>query len=257
MLKDELAQRQAANPSYSARAFARDIGLSPAHLSQIFHGVRGLSSPLAAKVSAQMGWNLARQRLFVRSASLSRVASAQEGLAADEQRELALSMPIKAIKEDHFRAISDWYHFALLELTKLSRFIFNEATLSSKLKISPQDAASALARLKRLGLLAFQNGQWVSTVSDYKVDEIPSAAIRRFHRQMLSKASSALDHQAVTDRYFSGTCLAFPKRRLPDAVKLIEEFQRQLLRLADGDELDSVYHFAIQAFRLDSPSDNA
>ena len=43
ILKKELTQRQSNNPAYSLRAFARFLEISPATLSQIISGKRGVS----------------------------------------------------------------------------------------------------------------------------------------------------------------------------------------------------------------------
>ena len=49
-LAKELKERQLRNPGYSLRSFARDLGLSPAALSQVMSGKRHFSKGNAEKV---------------------------------------------------------------------------------------------------------------------------------------------------------------------------------------------------------------
>lgn len=54
---------------------------------------------------------------------------------------------------DTCSVISDWYHYAILELTYVSGFKANPNWIVKKLSITVEESKSAVERLKRLGLL--------------------------------------------------------------------------------------------------------
>jgi transcriptional regulator with XRE-family HTH domain len=64
-LSNELRSRQLANKSYSLRAFARDIGISPASLSLTLKGNLGLSVKTAKKVAEEIGLSKNQKDFFV------------------------------------------------------------------------------------------------------------------------------------------------------------------------------------------------
>ena len=51
ILREELAARTETNPQYSLRAFARDLGIGSARLSEVLNGNTGLSRPAAEPLS--------------------------------------------------------------------------------------------------------------------------------------------------------------------------------------------------------------
>jgi transcriptional regulator with XRE-family HTH domain len=58
-LRQELERRQAANHRYSLRAFARDLGVDHASLSQILRGRRALTFATAERFGGRFGWTAA------------------------------------------------------------------------------------------------------------------------------------------------------------------------------------------------------
>ncbi len=57
ILKQELSKRQKNNPSYSLRAFGRDIELAPSKLSEIISGKQGMSQASGKKVVEKLRLN--------------------------------------------------------------------------------------------------------------------------------------------------------------------------------------------------------
>jgi uncharacterized protein (TIGR02147 family) len=55
LIKAEFARRRGLNSFYSLRTFAKDLGLTPMHLSYLFRGKRGLSKLNALAVAKGIG----------------------------------------------------------------------------------------------------------------------------------------------------------------------------------------------------------
>lgn len=54
-LKEVLAQRKEKNPSYSLRAFARHLSMSPSFLCEVASGRKGLSRERAEQLRVKLG----------------------------------------------------------------------------------------------------------------------------------------------------------------------------------------------------------
>src|SRR5690606_17848684 len=124
-LAGELARRAKANPKYSLRAFARDMGGSQSLLSQMFAGGRAMTE--------EFNRNLLRDfKLSQKDRDILAM-----GLPSDTTRE-----PSK-ISLEQFAVISDWVHFAVLSLLDVTDLQYNAAWIAKRLNISEKKAKSA------------------------------------------------------------------------------------------------------------------
>lgn len=149
--------------------------------------------------------------------------------------------------------ISDWHHFAILELTTLKQFKKSNKWIGQQLGISEKVVAAAVQRLIKVGLLEEKNNTLVATTADsFTTSDIPSKSIKEFHEQILNKAKEAQHLQSVEDREITTLTLGVKKSDLPKAKKMIREFKKlitkELCLLVD--DKDAVYALGIQFFEL-------
>lgn len=253
LLQQELLDRKRLNPRYSSRAMARDLGLSAAFYSQLMSGKRSLSVESAELIARRLNWTAKKRKAFLLLAQIERTKSPE--LKSSLAREYRNSkVPVRErsgfrrLKLDAFNLISEWYHYALLELTELAGFQADADWIAQKLEIPVEAAKAAIDRLIRLGLLSTS---WAKLESDYRIGDIPSEAIRNFHRQMLHLATRALDKQPPEERDFSGCTVALDPQKLPQIRELIRNFQKELMELTAEGEKTAVYQMSMQLFRLD------
>ncbi|MCM2277682.1 MAG: DUF4423 domain-containing protein [Oligoflexia bacterium] len=258
VLRNELASRCGRNPKYSLRSFARDVGLSPSRLSHVLKGDFGLSREAALAVSRRLGWSANECESF---ADLVDAQHARGKL----KRELA-QKKLEARKESYqdlsaefYRVIADWYHFAILELTKTAQFKSDSASsrperVARALGISVHEAAAAIERLKRLKLLTQKKDGALAAIGDFSANPagIPSEAIRKSHKQILAKAIDAVDFQGVEERDLSSMILALDEKDLGEAKRMLKEFRRSFDRRfsAPRRQTNRVYCLGMQFFRL-------
>lgn len=162
-----------------------------------------------------------------------------------------------ALNLDIFAAIADWYHWAILSLTKVPDFQADPDWLRERLgpDVDKKTIREALDRLLKLGILVrHPDGRYEQQDlegSPYLVDnQIPSAAIRQYHSQMIAKAQEAVEKQSMSERQLRGTTLAFRKEDMPLVAEIIAEAHRQVSALAARSGADEVYQFNTQFFRL-------
>jgi len=259
ILKKRLEERCRANPRYSLRAFARDLKISPSRLSEILRGKQGLSKQYSEQIAHRLGLNESESHLFTSMVTLTDARSKKERTLAQtlltqlEESELQ----VNAIREDTFRIIEDWYHYAIIELVQMPSFKNSAVWISRKLGITLYEVDAALARLKRVGLLEEVEGKLVATQRGYTTtDEIPSESIRKFNLQILEKASNAITTQTIHEREIGTLTIGIDERDLPEYKQLIKNFRRSVNQIAmaraqsAGSKVKQVYCLAVQFFRL-------
>ncbi|HEX4922684.1 MAG TPA: DUF4423 domain-containing protein [Bdellovibrionales bacterium] len=253
LIRNELLQRIKANPSYSSRAMARDLGLSSAFFSQVMTGKKNLSEAKGIAVADRLRFNPQTSRLFLNLIRYvgSKDPRHKERILAD----LSSASPERAeyfdLKIDMFRIVSDWYHFAIVELTAVQSFKNDARWIAERLGITKLEAEAAIDRLLRVGLLKETKGRLEKTKAFYKAGDVPSEAVRSFHRQALARAVDALENRPFEERDFSCATMAVSASKLPKAKEMIRNFQKEMLSFFEQGTKQAVYHLSIQFHRAD------
>jgi uncharacterized protein (TIGR02147 family) len=254
-LSKEFEIRASKNSNYSLRAFARDLDLSPASLSQILNNKKGLSVQKAEKIASKLGLNSKEAELFLLSTKSKCSRSLKERSSADQSLNFLLRGETVQLDPLEFELAHNWYHMAILELIELKDCEHSEEWFSKKLNLNIKIVRKALDRLEKLGHLKFENGIYEardeSTETSY---DIPSLAIKKYHEEMLDKAKSSLYHDDVEQREFLSMTLAFSKEETKEAKRAIRDFQKKFAKefSQKNKKCDSVYQLGVQFFRLDS-----
>jgi transcriptional regulator with XRE-family HTH domain len=235
ILRDELLRRKQANPSYSLRAFSRQLNMSPAQLSQIISGKRPLSAKKAYRIAESLNFSPTEKSLLVES-------TIPIGASSGDQE------PIE-IRDEEFQLVSDWYHFAILSLTELPHHKADPRWIARQLGVTPQEAADALARLVRLKIVEVKKGKMTQIMKPIRTTtDVSSSAIRRYHLQNLENSKEKLGTVPVEKREYSAITMAVSTKNLPKAKRLITEFKRKLADIMENGSKDAVYTLAVQLF---------
>jgi uncharacterized protein (TIGR02147 family) len=251
LLLEEFERRKVRNTSYSLRAFAKSLGISPAALSQTLAGKRVLGIRNARKIISRLSLAPREAQEFAHN------------LFPSSESNTRKLYSYKPLADDVFRTISDWYHYAILSLGEIHGSSSNPKWIAERLGIPQTTAEKALERLERLNLITLhkvgrsrkakafrQTGESITTHND-----IPSAAIRSHHLQQLEKARDALIDIDVIQREFGSATIAIQKKDLSkakeDIRKFREEFAEKFSIKNDAPEADRVYALNVQFFPLD------
>lgn len=239
LLLEELVDRKSRNTSYSLRAFARDLGVSTTTLSDVLAFKRHLSKKNALRVA---------DRLALSPAQIQSVISEIEGREfsfAGEDAEYV------QLREDTFATISEWYYFAILNLAKIPNNRADEVWIAERLGLSPVVVRSALARLERLNLITFRNGRLKRTGQSLSsTHDVPSSALRKFHKQNLERATYSIDHDSIDRRFINSVTMAIDPAQLEEAKAMIVRFRERMAALLEKGKPQEVYTLAIQLFPL-------
>jgi len=245
-------QRYAKNPSYSYRAFARDIGVSRSQLSEILKGRCGLSFTSSKKVAEKLKMTdeelayffALSERQFARNNS--KKGRAENHIATAVHRSNTVTIDL-----DSFRVISDWHHFAILELSLLDSFKFDIEWMAQKLGCEVAKIEEAVERLVRMGMAKIEDGRFQTSDAMHVGDQRSSIAIQQFHRQVLDKAVVAIEDQTFDQRYLSSFFIALQEEEVPKAKKMITDFLDKFASTFDGTAgKTQLYSLGLQFFDL-------
>lgn len=257
ILQKELTSRCEQNPRYSLRAFARDLQLSPSRLSEILNKKQGLSRKAASKIAGILGYGEKEAQNFCDLVSVHHARSPKERESAHlrllkSSFEKQQDDEVYHLQLDAFKIISDWYHLGILELLKSKGFKSDPKWIARRLGIPLIQVELAIERLLRVKLLKKQDGAFVAVQEDGWVPGgIPSASIRKFHRQVLEKAIQAMSMQPVQERYFSTRFLTLDRADLPEAFEAIQKFQHRFCDQIQGDKpRELLYCISMQLFKI-------
>jgi uncharacterized protein (TIGR02147 family) len=254
ILKIELADRIALNPAYSLRAMAKQVKLSPSMLSALLTGKKYISAERAFSIAKALKFDKKKNEYFVTLVQLETVKSEElKNSLIEKLLVLAPQDKSRTLDLDVFRVISDWYHLSMLELTHVDDFSLNPATAAQALGISKMEAEVAIERLLRLELLEKDSKGRLGKAENLilATSPIPNQALRKYHEQMLKKASESLETQTPDQKFVGSETFAFDEKHLKKATEIIEECFTKIINLAGSKKnKKQVYHLGIQMFRL-------
>jgi uncharacterized protein (TIGR02147 family) len=260
-LDDSFAFRQARNPRYSLRAFAKLVGHStPNFLRLIIEGHLNLNSDTLAATAKALGLSGGARDYFE---SLVWFNQARDHESKNRYFEKLLETEryqgIKVLGASQFRYFSQWYHPVVRELAARSDFDGTPAYICKRIfpRLAPKQAKASLALLIELGLIErnaaggfLQKDTLVATAP-----EVASLALMNFHRAMLNVSQEALRHFNSSERDFRCLTLALSEDEFKAMKQRFESFWRETLQLAqNGSGQNRVYQINMQLFPLTEES---
>lgn len=236
-LHEEMMRRLKKNKSYSLRTFAQFLNLDPGTLSQVVRGARHLSDPKKYSILVRLELEPKKIKQILEVGSESDVG-------------------VFDIQADAFAVISDWYHYAILELIHTKSFKGNARWIAGRLGINISEVNLAIERLVRLKMLKIdKGGRWhdvcgfVSTTKN----EFTDSAFQELQSQLLSKALVAMTTVPFELRDQSSITLALDPEQLPRFKQVIKKFRRGFNALAESSANKSeIYSLVISLFPLTS-----
>ncbi len=257
-LKSAYVERRERNPRFSQRSFAKTLGLSPAGLNRILGGTKQLSLDRAVALAERLQLDERESEYFCLLVQLEHTRKPE--LRASLLRRLKPFReqdPIQDLSVDYFKMISDWYHFAILEMIQTEGAKLTPAHVSRYLGISSIEASLAIERLQRLELIEVKEDGTAARLANRLIFEskVPNEALRKYNRQILEKAIECLESQTQAERIVGTETFAFDPAALGDAIKLTDQYLDSMQKLARASpQRRDVYQLSVQCFRLNQPN---
>lgn len=142
VIRDVLAKRLEKNSRYSLRAFSRSLAIDAGMLSRVISGQRIPTQVFSKKILPHLGLSLAVEKKFLESvAKANKEKSFVKNRAALKKiLNAQASAPRRNLSPDLFHIISDWYHYAILQLMETEDFEPNAGWIAKALGIKETDA---------------------------------------------------------------------------------------------------------------------
>ncbi len=234
-LAEELLRRQRHDSHYSQREFARLLAIDNSRLSKILRGERP-----------------------VRGALLENLAS-KLGLQNQEIEEFKNTRPVKRnkyklLKKDQLQLITEWRHYAILELIILPQFQKHPEWIAKALYTTPMVIQDCLDRLRRTQLLKItRDGRWLDASLGHTTHvlgpDITTPAHRESQKQVLHMAAAALFNTPIEERDQTSMMMATSRKKLATAKQKITKFRRELCDFLErGSEKDEVMQLSISLY---------
>lgn len=252
-LHAELKSRKSLNPRYSLRAFARSLGISPGTLSQILNSKKPISPKILEKVF---------QKLNLEGTSLENLKEVHSDIKKWRSVKNLNERNNVEIDDETFSLISDWYHYAILELVKLDDFEPNIKWIASKLGLEIEIAEKGIERLLKLELLAIsKEGHFFATSEFTRISNSPrtSAARRNRQKQILELSKIKIDEVDIVNRDHSAITMTVDFSLLPEIKERIRKFRKDLGNyiVKNSKKSEAVYELQISFFPLTVMGDNS
>lgn len=256
VLNTKLVERIEKNPKYSLRAFAKALSIDASALSKILNGTRYLSEELATSILDRLDLNHEERELFLLSLVNARVHAGIKRMSPAQKQRLGSSKANTKPREltaDLFKTVSDWYHYAILELTRVKGFKSKPSWIAKRLGVTEAEVIGAIDRLKLLELLEEKEGTLKPTYFhlNTKNHTISSSALRRRQKQIIEKSLHSLEHHPISVRNHSARTVAIDPKKIPEAKKRIEDFMQRLCDELASEKKEQVYELSVQLFPLE------
>jgi uncharacterized protein (TIGR02147 family) len=251
-LKFEFEARKKRRPYYSLRAFARDLEISPSALSEYFNGKLTFSEERILQVSQKIQLKPVQTEHWIDLIKMENSPSKADREVASVKVRARASQEKGNIALGLFQIISDWYHYALLELIDIDLKYQDPKLAAKALGIDLKTVEESWERLLQVGLVEQKNGQYQATsLATFAGEEVPSAALRNFHAGLISKALIAQEEQPFDRKEFVSVVFSLRSEDLKQMKDEIYQFQVNLTnKYAQKKNKDSVYCLSTQLFDL-------
>jgi uncharacterized protein (TIGR02147 family) len=237
ILKNELAERVLANPSYTASSFAKKLNIDKSYLSLILNKKRNLGLDLARDICKVLMFEKDKAEFFKLSVELSQLKSEESKRLIKQKLKASPFYRNKFKKVGFFKLISDWEYSAIFESINLDCEKIDAKKISKVLNLPLRRVKTIIKELVDLELV-YDGGdslEYRESVNLVIPGESDDLSLRKFHLQILNKIQQSLLNESFDARSITGTTLAINSKNLCKYKKLIERFHREIISLSESE----------------------
>ncbi len=258
-LKSTLEAKSRLNSSYSMRAFAKKLGMSPGGLSLVLSRKKKLSSERAHQVAQALELKPEEIDYFMTMIQLEGTKSETLRLEFLEKLKrlnpkLNQSSDLKQslLPLEQFRLISEWHGLAILELLSGVKGRWTIRAIQKKFDLPKIEIEVMLERLMKLEMVEEKNGEYVRVVDALMVtSSAPNEALRKYYEAIHDKSHESIRSQSPDEKVIGWQVFAFDPNQLEDVRKMTDEYLTKLEKLSlKSKNRSEVYQALTNVFRL-------
>ncbi|MEQ1569790.1 MAG: TIGR02147 family protein [Myxococcota bacterium] len=237
-LRDWFSAKQAMDPHFSKRRFARLAGRSsPGLLADVMDGERQLTQPMVEVFTQALQLNRAEGEFFHALVQLDQAEDPRERNHAWERISHSRGFQeTRSLDGASFRYLSCWWFPVVRELAHRPDFEPDPAWVARHVRpvITESQARRALEALLDLGMLV-RSGDTLEPAAGVvqTPHEVQGLAVHNYHKAMLDRASEAVDAFKPHERHIVAATVSVPIDLIPRLKQEINALQDRLLAICD------------------------
>jgi uncharacterized protein (TIGR02147 family) len=250
-LKDVISKRIEANPSYSVRAFAKNIGLSATLVNRILNGHRNISKATLPFFLSGLHLSEKEGEYFELLVSFNQAKIAQYKRIGFDQIMHFRRLNLKRLQPIEYEFYHEWYHSVIREiLSMMPESQVSSAQIAKRLipEISAREARKSIRLLQKIGLIKKSNGKFIQTDAFISTGlKWESSIINAFQLKMAELGVEAIERFPKNQRDISTLTVSLSAESLERIKALIKSVRDNILEEAKTGG-DRVYQINFQVF---------
>ena len=224
------------------------------------NGTRGLTSKKAPQVFKRLAFSEMDLKLFELEMKKEHSRADKAKIIIQKQIDTAVqNHTALAIAPERFDLMSGWFAMVLLQLFFLKGAPIHSQDkfckfASQRLKLPIQVVKHTISVFLELGLVKEVGKGFESLhTTVWTNSDVPSTAIRAFHKQMIEQALAAIELQRIEERSLQSAQMPVLREDVPKIANEILRFSKMLLRKygkGRTGEGETIYGVNFQLFRL-------
>lgn len=230
ILKDIFVQRVSNNPSYSLRAFARDLDLSVSYLSEVLTSKKILKATYIDQIILKLNLDENSATIF------------KESCIFENQGKSSL----KEISKEDFNDINDPLVFALLSTFFLEDFVNDIDWISEKLRISQEKCHQLINALVEKDILDIKDGQITRKSLNYIVKNFSNPEkLREFHQKCLFQIDQSLTNMPSEKIHLNHLSFAINPDKISTFREKTDKYLDEIEKLMETGPQKDLYSLAV------------
>jgi len=263
LLKECLKKLIEKNKSYSLRAFAKNLGLSPGGLSQIIGGKKRISLNRAHDIAQKIPWTKQEKDIFLLIVQLETTKS------VDLKFEL-LNKIIKKSKfqqpkqsnlnDEKFKLMADWCSVAILEMISNFASKWDTNKIGAYLNISKKVVEVTIERLIKIGIIELQKNGSYKRLKDHILlsSDNPNTTLQLYYESCLEQIKKSIRNQTPKEKVIGTEVMAFDPDQLDEVRSITDDYFQQLCDLSkQGKNRTHIYQSMAIFYRLNQSLESA
>jgi uncharacterized protein (TIGR02147 family) len=256
-------EKKLKNSQYSRTAYARDLDISPSHLSEILKFKKSISTESGNKIVKNLELNQVESKKFhiLCLAAYSKDDKVQKEAAF--KYNLSSKNPIlKAEFIQETESFFQWENLAILELLEIESTIHEPLWISQKIGISVERVEKSINFLVKSAQIVKVDSKWiVNEFKDSEYDNIKNKdAVHNMLLELIEISLPILKKSQVEKREQENTTMtviaAIDSSRINEARSKMNLFRREFQQeFGDSKNKDALYCMNLNLFRLDRDLD--
>lgn len=229
-------QRQKSNPSYSIRAYARDLGVDQSLLSKFL------------RKKAEFNWKTVEQ-------CLHRLSAPEEVFEYFKTLRHNFTSDFQLLEESAMNILGGWKYWAVIEFFKINPSPTYEI-IAQRFGLDTTEAEDIVLTLIKLEFIEFQDGLYkiLKPNNSWLNNTKTTQARRKLQRKFFELSLKSIDNVSVDLRHHCSLTVALDSGRIPEFKEKLNSLLIEFSKYSQkNSEINEVYQLTLGFFPLTVP----